>query len=94
MTTTKTGATGPTATTESVRPMSHQDLQAAYQIHTLAQMLYGRMGMPPWIAPGPPMFLGDTPPAMPPTWTWTPQASMAPWVVPAAPWTTPAPWAW
>lgn len=28
---------------------SHQDMQTAYQVHTLVQMLYGQLAMNPWV---------------------------------------------
>ena len=66
---------------------TQQDLQTAYQIHTLAQMLYGRLATAqPWVGPTPPMGMID--PTMGPTMSPTMSPVMGPMMGP-----TGIPWA-
>jgi len=48
---------------------TQQDLRTAYQVHTLAHMLYGQLAsVPPWVNPSPYVgAMGVTPPVMGPT---------------------------
>lgn len=96
MTTTKTQPrTPPTPKMET--PV---DLQAAYQIHTLAQMMYGQLGMArPWMGAMPPRTSMYGPPAWNEQQAFTPQAfcplmpmeSLSSGMTPCS---TPYPWVW
>lgn len=58
---------------------TQQDLQTAYQVHTLAQMLYGRLAtVHPWIAPTPPTGMVD--PMMSPMMAPMMGPTAVPWV--------------
>jgi len=71
--------------TQGATEPSHDEIRAAYEIHTLAQMMYGQLAAPnPYMAAPPPM----------PTWgyeAYTPAPT--PWVGswPAG-WGYPGPW--
>lgn len=73
---------------EPGRPFTpnEENLQSAYQIHTLAQIMYGQLyGVQPWIGPTGPAL-------MPPTHQpWTPMANPVggPWAAEMPSWTAP-----
>ena len=83
MTTTKTEGKKADIGTKHDAPT--EELQLAYEIHTLAQMIYGEMAMAnPWVHPAPPLA-GFEP--------------STPWMAPEAPgsampWSAPTPWSW
>jgi hypothetical protein len=55
MTTTKTEKTGPAI--QSKEGPKQADLRVAYEVHTLAQMLYGEMARAhPWVPPPSPLI--------------------------------------
>lgn len=72
---------------------SPEELQTAYQIHTLAQYLYGQVGLPlqqPWYPAMPSMGTYQTLPGIQPVpWQpyWPTMGAMQPW--PTQGWTTP-----
>lgn len=88
MTTTKTptgGSMSKAKTRPEHEPTTQQDLQTAYEIHTLVQMVYGEMSMSsPWVAPVSPLA------------TYQPQAVGMPPVAAGAPrdWFVPTNWPW
>lgn len=82
---------------------SQQELQAAYQVHTLANMLYGQLTATyPWIPLQPPMSASPMamptmgmgaggPMAGPPVTPWTQTSAVGPMVGPTGP--ASYPWA-
>jgi len=83
MTTTKTQTSSSTA--KAKHEPTQQDLQTAYEIHTLVQMVYGGMAMSsPWVPPVSPLA------------TYQPQAVGMPPVAAGAPpaWFAPTNWPW